>query len=66
MNPESWVGHTSAIELWVAEILVSGILRDGKGGGRGRCARLETVIYGEGAVTFESQNLPQFWQETSS
>ena len=39
MNPESWVGHTSAIELWVAEILVSGILRDGKGGGRGRCAR---------------------------
>jgi hypothetical protein len=60
MNPESWVGRTSAIELWVAESWYRGFFETEREANVDAVRDLETVIYGEGAVTFESQNLPQF------
>jgi hypothetical protein len=66
MDPESRVGRARAIELRVAESWYRGFFETGREANVNAVRDLETVIYGEGAVMLESQNLPQFWQETSS
>jgi hypothetical protein len=66
MNTKSRVGRTRAIELRVAESWYRGFFETGREANVNAVRDLETVIYGEGAVKLESQNLPQFWQGTSS
>ena len=66
MDPKSRVGRTRAIELRVAESWYRGFFETGREANVNTVRDLGTVIYGEGAVTLEPQNLPQFWQGTSS